>query len=207
MSLTSPGSVPPGWYPDPSGQRRWRVWTGTIWSEVTREYGERVTTKPLVDALALIRALDRLIRYGIVAVFAGLGLLMSVLAHWPGTAQPINSALAMTLSDAGVTLLLIGSVCYAFAVRELEGRWTVLALTPVLNVVAVSGLVSQRITGRRPTRRIISETVLLGLFVTLSHVHPWLGIAPVLIATDHLRWTSVLIDSLSGSAKSPSDAS
>gem|GEM_PF-1184431 len=31
----SPGMVPPGWHPDPSGQQEWRWWDGTRWTDHT----------------------------------------------------------------------------------------------------------------------------------------------------------------------------
>jgi Protein of unknown function (DUF2510) len=30
-----PGTVPPGWHPDPSGQHQWRWWDGTRWTDHT----------------------------------------------------------------------------------------------------------------------------------------------------------------------------
>ncbi len=200
MSLTSPGSAPPGWYPDPGGQRQWRVWTGTLWSEMTRPYGEPIEPTSLVGSLPLINALHRLVRYGIVATFGGLGLVVSVLAHWPGTSQPTAALVAATLCDTGAALVIIGSVCYAFAVRALEGRWTAVAFVPGLNMLAASGLVTSRIGGRSALRRVVAEAVLLGLFIAQSHAHPWLGVAPALVALDHARWTQALVERLTGRA-------
>src|SRR5580692_5309378 len=59
VSLSSPYDVPPGWYPDPSGTRQWRVWTGTTWSEVTRSYGEddAVGAPRFTASLGLVLAL------------------------------------------------------------------------------------------------------------------------------------------------------
>lgn len=67
MSSPSPSTVPPGWYPDPSGERQWRVWTGMQWSDLTRPYRASAATSVAND-LALITALHRLVRYGIVGV-------------------------------------------------------------------------------------------------------------------------------------------
>ncbi|MEO9181652.1 MAG: DUF2510 domain-containing protein, partial [Acidimicrobiales bacterium] len=86
MSFLPPTAPPPGWYPDPAGSRQWRVWTGLQWSSVTRSYGEPVAPRSLVADLPLIQALHRLVRYGIVGDYAGIGILVSILAHWPGTA-------------------------------------------------------------------------------------------------------------------------
>src|SRR5271155_4319368 len=63
VSLSS-APVPSGWYPDPSGARQWRVWTGTQWSELTRPYGEVAPAPSIATDLSLIQALHRLVRYG-----------------------------------------------------------------------------------------------------------------------------------------------
>ena len=203
MSLTPTDSSPPGWYPDPSGERQWRVWSGTRWSNVTRPYGDPVAPVSLAASLDAVRALHRLVRYGVVAVFAGLGLVVSVLAHWPGTAHPIGEPIAAVLSDTGVALFAIGTACYAFALRALQGRWTLVAFVPGANVVALSGLLTQRVGGRSPLVRVTSEVVLLALFVSQSHTQVWLGIAPALVALDHARWSDALATRLSGPPMTP----
>ena len=198
MSLTPSNAIPPGWYPDPGGARQWRVWTGTNWSELTRPYGEPVVSTPVVASLPLIDALHRLLRYGIVAFFAGLGLVVNVLAHWPGTAKPTPFWFASTALELGIGLLIIGSLCFSFAARQLEGHWTVEAFLPGINVLVVSGLVTQRLGGRSPLWRVLTETILLALFIGQSHTELWLGVAPALVTLDHMRWTSALVDHLVG---------
>lgn len=196
VSLTPPSTVPPGWYPDPSGARQWRVWTGTGWSELTRAYGEPVASTSVLSSLPLIDALHRLLRYGIVTFFAGLGLVVNVLAHWPGTAKPTPLWFASTALDIGIGLLVVGSLCFSFAARQLEGHWTIESFLPGINVLVVSGLVTQRLGGRSPLWRVVTETVLLALFIGQSHSELWLGVAPALVALDHVRWTSALVDRL-----------
>src|SRR5271156_4433898 len=77
VSLTSSSTVPPGWYPDPGGARQWRVWTGSTWSELTRPYGPATApaaapaTPGVASSLALIDGLNRLVRYGTLALFTG----------------------------------------------------------------------------------------------------------------------------------------
>jgi hypothetical protein len=198
VSLTPSNAIPPGWYPDPSGARQWRVWTGTNWSELTRPYGEPVVLTPVAASLPLIGALHRLLRYGIVAFFAGLGLVVNVLAHWPGTAKPTPFWFASTALELGIGLLLIGSLCFSFAARQLEGHWTIEAFLPGINVLVVSGLVTQRLGGRSPLWRVVTETILLALFIGQSHTELWLGVAPALVTLDHMRWTSALVDRLAG---------
>jgi hypothetical protein len=209
VSLTSPSTVPPGWYPDPSGARQWRVWTGSTWSELTRPYGAAAPAAPAVappstsSSLELIDAINRVVRYGIAALFVGLGLVVSVLAHWPGTAHPTPLWFAMAALDTGIGLLAIGSACYAVAARTLQGRWTLEALVPGVNVVIVSALVTQRLGGRSPLWRVASETILVAIYVTQSHADPWLGIAPALVALDHMRWTGALLDRLVATPATP----
>jgi len=196
VSISPTSSPPPGWYPDPSGQRQWRVWTGTTWSELTRPYGEPVSTPSLVGSLPLISALNLLVRFGIVAVFSGLGLVVSVLAHWPGTHQPTPLWFAESASDLGIGLLVVGSVLFAFALRELMGRWTALAFIPAVNIFAVETLVSERLSARTATRRVIADVVLLGLFIVEAHRAPWLAAGLVIVALGQLQWTAALLDEL-----------
>ena len=206
MSVTSADSPPPGWYPDPGGERQWRVWSGERWSNLTRPYGE-ASRPSLAASLDAVQALHRLVRYGVVALFAGLGLVVSVLAHWPGTAHPMGQSLATVLSYGGVALFAFGTVCYAFALRALEGRWTIFAFVPGVNIVALSGLMTLRVGGRSPLVRVTSEIVLLTLFVAQSHSQVWLGIAPALVALDHARWSDALARRMSGPTLTPTVAS
>lgn len=199
MNSTASDATPPGWYPDPASERQWRVWTGDRWSELTRPYGPVDSPSNVGGDLELIKALYRLVRYGIVAVFTGLGVFVSVLAHWPGTAHPVTHTFAAIGIDAGLTLLVLGTASFALGARELEGRWTVWAVIPGVNIVVVNALITQRLGGR-PLQRVGAEVVLLMLFVDRFHVQPWLCIAPVIAAVGQLVWTSSLIDQLSGSA-------
>jgi len=206
VSISAPGYVPPGWYPDPSGERAWRVWTGSAWSELTRPYGEPVVQVPLLPSLALIQALHRLRRYGIVAVLSGIGLIVSVLAHWPGTDQPTPLWFAVTATDTGVALVLIGTVLFAFAFRELVGHWTPLAFLPGLNMLATGALVFRRLGHRSPGLRVVTQALLIALFVANAHSQPWLGVALVIVAIDQMQWTSALVERLAGPATLPSSS-
>jgi hypothetical protein len=173
------------------------VWTGLQWSDLTRSYGAPAAASVAAN-LALITALHRLVRYGIVGVYAGLAVVVGVLAHWPGTAHPASRAFAVIASDAGMALIVIGTVSVAFAARELTGRWSAWALVPGVNLMGVNALVTRRLGGR-PGRRVVSETVLLALFIVQFHVQPWLAVAPVIVAVGQSQWTSSLIERLTGS--------
>ena len=124
--MTSPTTnpAPPGWYPDPAGERQWRVWTGRDWSVVTRSYDPEQPSPPIAESLGLVTATQRLVRYGVATVFAGLGLVVSVADHGRGSAHPIDTTLATTLLALAVALIVLGTAGYAFAGRELAGRWT-----------------------------------------------------------------------------------
>jgi hypothetical protein len=183
--VTSPTSspTPSGWYPDPGGARQWRVWTGRDWSSVTRPY-DAPAPVPLADALGLVVAVHRLVRYGVVAVFAGLGLVVSVATHWPGSAHALNATVAATLLSTSLALLTIGFVLYAIAGRSLVGRWTALALVPGVNVVVVSTLVSGHLGERGALRRVGVDMALVALFVAQSGAHPYLAVIPALVTAD-----------------------
>jgi hypothetical protein len=135
-----------------------------------------------------------------VGTFAGLAIIVGVLAHWPGTAHPASLTFCVIASDAAMALLVIGSACFAFAARELHGRWSPWALLPGVNLMWVNALVTRRLGGR-PARRVASETVLLVLFVIQFHVQPWLGVAPMVAAVGQAQWTSTLVAQLAGPAR------
>ena len=197
MSSMSPSPAPPGWYPDPAGMRQWRVWTGEAWSHVTRPYGPIGEGASPALPLSLLRALQRLSRYGIVGSFSGLAIVVGVLAHWPGTAHPASLTFCLVALDTGLALIVLGSASFAVAARELAGRWSPWAMVPGVNLMWVNALVTRRLGGR-PVRRVLSETVLLVLFVAQFHVQPWLGVAPMVVAVGQSQWTSTLIDQLTG---------
>ncbi len=199
MSLSPSYEVPPGWYPDPSGARQWRVWTGTTWSEVTRPYGERsVTTSQRSSvSLDLVSALRRVLTTGIVGVLGGLGLLVSVLAHWPGTAHPAPEWFTIGATGVAGLFLIVGSVVCAFGVKELEGQWSIEALIPGVNLFVASALVTRRLGARRMWR-IASEIILLTIFVISSRSDLWLCVGPVIVAYIESTWFNALIERLTG---------
>jgi len=190
-----PTSVPPGWYPDPSGSRQWRIWTGATWSEVTRPYGDTAVTPRFVASLGLVQAMRRVFGAGVVGVVGGLGLLVSVLAHWPGTAHPAPRWFALTASDVAVAMIVVGSVVCAFGVKELQGRWSPEAFLPGVNLFIASVLVRRRL-GQARTWRIVSEILLLVLFAAASRDELWLSVGPVIVAYVETSWFGALIDQL-----------
>ena len=196
MSPTENRPVPPGWYPDPAGSRSWRLWNGRDWTELTRTFGERATGSVTVAMLASLR---RLSRVGVVAFFAGLGLLVGALAHWPGTSHPAPRWFALSASDLAVALLIGATVLYGAAARTLRGR-PVLAALPGVNVLYVGALIAQRLYGPSVgRRRVVGEAILLALFVARGHAQPWLVVAPAFVAVEHASSLSALEERLIGS--------
>lgn len=200
MSSPDIGPVPPGWYPDPGAERQWRVWTGSNWSSVTRPYGEPDAPTALSESLGLVTAVQRLIRYGVVAIFAGLGLVVSIAAHLAGSAHPIDATLASTLLSTSIALLTIGTASYAFAGRELVGRWSPAVLVPGLNVLVVSSLVSRVLGESTPLRRVGVDVALIVLFILESRSYPYLALIPALVSLDLTTALTRLSHQLVGSA-------
>lgn len=197
MSFSAPSAAPAGWYPDPSGLRQWRVWTGSKWSDVTRPYGEATAaSRPHVD-VALVQSLRRVLNLGVVGVVGGLALLVGTLAHWPDSANPTSRGFAVVASTCAVAMLFVGTLACAFAVRALRGRWSTEAFVPLVNLFVVNALVATRL-GRPSYVRIGSEIVLLAVFILSSHQDVWLGLAPVIVALGQSSWVSALIDQLNG---------
>jgi hypothetical protein len=199
VSVPSTNAVPAGWYPDPGGLRQWRVWTGTSWSDLTRPYGDPIIPRPSPPH-SLVLALRRVQGVGIIGVIGGLGLLVSVLAHWPGTSHPEAQWFADVASNSAVALLAVGATTCAFGVRELEGRWSLAAVVPGLNLFYASALVNRRL-GLRPNWRIVSEVVLLVAFVISARQDLWFALAPAIVAYLELTWFSALIDRLGVGAR------
>jgi hypothetical protein len=180
------------------------VWTGSQWSSVTRPYGDHEAPRSLVADLPLIQALHRLVRYGIVGDYAGIGILVSIVAHWPGTAHPVPEWFAVAACNIAVALILLGSVSFSLAARELEGRWAPWAFIPGVNLMMVNALVTKRLNGQ-PFRRVGAEALLIVLFILEFHMEPWLCVAPMIVAVGQSSWITTLIDHLVSSA-SPTSA-
>jgi len=147
------------------------------------------------NVFSLVLALRRVLNVGIVGILGGLGLLVGVLAHWPGTAHPAPEWFVVAATAAAAGLLALGSTVCAIGVRELEGHWSLGAFLPGMNLFVASALVNRRL-GLRPTWRIISEIVLLVVFASSSRDDLWLCVGPVIVAYLELTWFSALIDRL-----------
>jgi hypothetical protein len=147
--------------------------------------------------LSLVQALQRVFTLGVVGILGGLGLLVSVLAHWPGTAHPAPMWFAVAASSVAVALLVVGSVVCAFGVKELEGHWSPVAFLPGANLFVASALVTHRL-GRQQVWRIASEVILLAVFAAASRNDVWLCLGPMIVAYVETTWFGALIDQLNG---------
>jgi hypothetical protein len=174
------------------------VWTGVDWSEVTRPFGAPGAATTVANSLALLQALRRVRVVGIVGVLGGLTLLVSVLAHWPGTAHPAPRWFAVSASNVALALLIVGTVVCAFGVKELRGRWTLEAFVPGVNLFVASVVVTRRL-GRTRVWRVVAEVILLVLFAVAAHDDLWLCSGPIVVAYLETSWFSALIDQLTGS--------
>ena len=203
--------IPPGWYPDPSGERQWRVWNGTQWSDVTRTYGPSGTVvEPTLSLgrpeLETLDALRRLTQFGILAYYAGFALLVGLIAHWPGHAHPVSSRFAGAILGASLGLGLIGTFSFAVCVRGLRGRWTLDALIPVLNTFAASYWMSRRLGLTGFELRLFTDLLITAGFVFLCGSQPWVGIALAGVAFTQLARTYLVIDQISGPPRVSPDA-
>ena len=180
-----PPSAPPGWYPDPQGGRQWRVWSGDRWSALTRPYGPRAALPSPIEALEAQRALHRVRRSGVAATFAGLGLLVNSLAHWPGTAHPLTTSSALVGLDVALALVTWGTAAHAIALRALRGRWDLVALTPGLNALALRAALAHERDAASARPLLVIQALAMALFASLDHGAPWLAFLPVALAIDH----------------------
>lgn len=201
--------APPGWYPDPTGQRQWRVWNGSQWAEVTRPYGSAETTSARAtnagrSDLEVMSALRRLTQFGILAYYAGFALLVGLIAHWPGRAHPVSTRFASATLGAAIGLALVGTITFATGVRALRGRWTVDALLPVVNTFVASYWMSRRLGLKGFERRLLADVLITLGFVVLCASQPWIGVALAGVSFTQLARAYMVIDLINTAVPTPS---
>ncbi|MBU6514304.1 MAG: DUF2510 domain-containing protein [Acidobacteriota bacterium] len=196
--------IPAGWYPDPSGERQWRVWNGSQWSHLTRPYGEPPAATPTkrfgLEELATLDSLRRITQFGVLAYYTGFALLISVVGHWPGRAHPVSERFASAALGAAIGLTLIGTIYFAMCVRALRGRWSLEGLIPVVNTFVAAREMSRRLAMAGAGPRIVLDILLTLGFVALCPTQPWVGVALASVAFNQLARAYALIDLLSGPA-------
>ena len=100
-----------------------------------------------------------------------------------------------------IAMFIIGTLCFAFALKELEGKWTVTSFIPLVNVMVTSSLIAERL-GAKGLRRAFAETILIALYIVQSKTQPWIIVALIVATYDNLRWTYGLYDKLMDSRPS-----
>ena len=201
MAPESPSSIPSGWYPDPNGTPQWRVWNGQAWSGVTRPFATHDPEVIPYDAAVgtLLTTLSRLRRFGVVALFGGLALLLSTLAHWPGTHQASSLTWARVGLALALGLMTFGTTGFALAVRALQGYWSVDAFVPGLNLFSVAVLCAQRLGVRRIGPPVGIEFIMVAFVCASFHQTPLSAILLAAIARSFIIRLGYVIEHVSDS--------
>ena len=175
-------TTPSGWYPDPSGQPQWRVWTGSQWSTITRPYGtSRPSTPALLVSLNQIRSLARARYFAPFGYFAGLNLLVSIIGNWPSGPHPLTHPWLLPLLGASAFFIIMAWAISAQAVRSFQESWTFWALLPVGNQFVLTALLRKRLLG--PLARTSSgDLVGIVMWMIVATSTPLAGIITALIA-------------------------
>jgi hypothetical protein len=184
--------VPPGWYPDPSGEKQWRVWNGKEWSDLTRAYVAAMDAALL--GMDQIRVLYGLRRYGIFSFFAGAGMMLGLLNYWPGSVHPLPWWFTNLYVAIGAALFILGYASFARAALALEEQPTVSAFIPLVNVVFVTLLCQHRLQNPFLRRVVVSEAILFVVALVGIGISPWLIVIPALLSAQHFFWTDLLLD-------------
>jgi len=185
-------SVPPGWYPDPSGEKQWRVWNGKEWSDITRAYVP-LTATPFLS-VDQIRVLYGLRRYGIFSFFSGSGMILGLVHYWPGSLHPVPWWFTNLYVALGAALLLLGYASFARAALLLEESTTYSAYVPLVNVVFVTLLCQHRLQNPFLRRVVMSEASLFVIAVAGIGISPWLIVIPAMLCAQHFYWTNLLLE-------------
>lgn len=192
MTTNETLNVPPGWYPDPSGEKQWRVWNGKEWSDITRAYVASSATSLL--SVDQIRVLYGLRRYGILSFFAGAGMILGLVHYWPGSLHPVPWWFSNFYVALGAALLFLGYASFTRAALQLEESTTISAFVPLVNIVFVTLLCQHRLQNPFLRRVVISEAFLFVIVAAGIGISPWLIIIPALLSAQHFYWTNVLLD-------------
>jgi hypothetical protein len=163
VSVASSSPLPAGWYPDPAGAPQWRVWNGREWSNVTKPYNVTAPAEPIPLVLDVLTAVRYLRSVGIPVLFAGFALLISLLAHLPGTAQPLTNTWASAAFTVAIGAIAFGSILCGYLVRAIQGHWSVDAFIPIVNLLSVNVLVARALRLSSFGSPPLFEALLLGL--------------------------------------------
>jgi hypothetical protein len=217
MSDTTTSTLPAGWYPDPAGERAWRVWNGRDWSHVTQSYGEEpIAPSKVRDAIV---AHDALCRYGIVTYYGGLGLLIDAYHHRTSTVASSHWNSFSVLCTVALALTLLGHLAFTRACATLLDRPSATAWIPGLNVMQWARHAFLRANYQLPlsrrfrgTRAEAAEAGALNALFTFAALGAYalaplpsilvisilLHLVPAVGAAIILRWARLLRDDLAG---------
>ena len=216
--MTVEDSGPPaGWYPDPAGQRQWRVWNGHSWADATKSFGD--DPHSAAATVPAVRAHDALVRYGVMSYFAGAGLLIDAIHHRPAPFSNSTPGSFLIMSIFGAALFLVGHLCYARALTTLlDGRQPIVVI-PILNLLAwaryvflrgsysfpvlwrTSGTRTDAVSGAGTTQLFL-VLFLVGYAFSPLPSNAWLSVGshllPAFVAYVNLRWATQLRHDLAG---------
>ena len=217
MSDRDTSAPPAGWYPDPTGERAWRVWNGRDWSHVTTSFGEEpIATSKLLE---VIRAQNALCRYGVISYYGGLGLLIDAYHHRPSVDASMTWFSFDVLCTLALALTLIGHLAFTRATATLMDRPGPIAGVPAFNVMQWARYAFLRSNHQLPlgrrfrgTRREGAEAAALNQLFTFAALSGYaltalpsnvelsilLHLVPAFGAAITLRWARLLRDDLAG---------
>jgi hypothetical protein len=203
-------AVPAGWYPDPAGAPQWRHWSGTQWNDDVHPFGPPVP--PLTERLEAIRAHAQLVRYGVVCVFGGLGLLADVDHHQDALTARGQTSMANLLVLIALALFFFGHLAFARAAASLAPRFRLLAAVPVVNLFVWAWYAGARTSYPLPTlrrtalsRAVAVDTVrytqgaiiiVLATYLFAPAEPLWVHAVPAACATVNLAWAVRVRDDL-----------
>lgn len=178
-------TTPSGWYPDPSGQPQWRVWTGNKWSSVVRAYrSEGAAPRTILSTLDRVRSIARARYIGPLGYLGGINLLASILTHWPSSSAPFADPWLLPLLGLFTFSFVMAWAITAQAVRSFQDNWTFWALVPLGNLLILTGLLRRELLGgvSRPLTSDLLGLIMWAIVVTSS---PVAGAITALMALAH----------------------
>jgi hypothetical protein len=189
-------TTPSGWYPDPSGQPQWRVWTGTQWSNVTRPYRlEGFTQRKLLSSLNKVQSIARARYLAPLGYFGALNLLASLLIHWPIGPKPFSDPWLLPLLGLLIFFFVMSWVVTAQAVRSFQENWTFWALVPLGNLLILTGLLRHELLGGT-ARPLPSDLLGLVMWAIVAPSTPVAGAITALMALAHVQLFSAYLNNV-----------
>ncbi len=192
----STAPAPSGWYPDPSGQDQWRVWTGLQWSNVTRPFHSgRASAREVLASLDRVRSIARVRYLAPLGYFTGLNLLASILTNWPTGSNPFSKFWLLPLLGMVVFCLVMAWAITAQAVRSFQSHWTFWALLPIGNLLVLMGLLRRELLGNT-AHSTMNDAVGMAMWMIVVTTTPFAGIITALIAFAQIQLTNAYLENV-----------